>query len=329
MPTLIAVGDRYDRLTSASALLTSPDGLIWTPGVAPFDTRARALNVAAGPDRLVVSGDGGSVAFSEDQTIWIRDKIWYGNFQPLCINWSTNDVDADGMFMACGQGKFLRNEGPYAAGSEAGLIVRNYTGENWGWEIIYGYDSQNSRFYNVKRFPELVGAPWVAVGSADNKPIGLYSYDSGNTWNSITFPVVDGVNYAYDIVANPIDNQFWITGNGIVFTAPSLDAPPGAWDISQILKTPYGKADFFRIATNPAGHMVAAASGGLAYSTDRIGWKIFSAPGYQFRSVIWFEDKWVAGADSTLTHYTYWTSSDLETWTPRNNGVYIYDFAII
>jgi len=46
--------------------------------------------------------------------------------------------------------------------------------------------------------------------------------------------------------------------------------------------------------------------------------------GYFWRSVIWFNDHWIAGAYSTLTQYTYMTSTDGSTWLPWNNGVQMY-----
>jgi hypothetical protein len=82
--------------------------------------------------------------------------------------------------------------------------------------------------------------------------------------------------------------------------------------------------DFLCIASNPDGHLAAASSGELIITKDRVGWTTFSVPGYFFRSVIWFNDHWVAGAYSTLTQYTYWTSTDGVTWLPWNNGVQMY-----
>ena len=87
---------------------------------------------------------------------------------------------------------------------------------------------------------------------------------------------------------------------------------------------PSNQFDLVSIAANPDGHMVAASSGQLISTKDRVGWTSFVAQGYFFRSVIWFNDHWIAGAYSTLTQYTYWTSTDGMTWLPWNNGVQMY-----
>ena len=82
--------------------------------------------------------------------------------------------------------------------------------------------------------------------------------------------------------------------------------------------------DFVSIAANTDGHLVAVSSGMIIYSSDRVGWTSFSEKGYFFQSVIWFNDHWVAGAYSNLTHYTYWTSTNGTTWLPWNNRVQMY-----
>ena len=84
--------------------------------------------------------------------------------------------------------------------------------------------------------------------------------------------------------------------------------------------------DFLSLCSNPDGHIAAASSGGLIYTSDRIGWTHTQIQGYYFTSVIWFQNHWVAGAYSNLTKHTYWTSSDGTTWLPWNNGVQIYGF---
>ena len=84
------------------------------------------------------------------------------------------------------------------------------------------------------------------------------------------------------------------------------------------------QADMVSIASNPDGHLAAASSGAVYYSKDGLGWNAFSVPGYFFRSVIWFQDHWVAGAYSSLTQHTYWTSTNGTDWLPWNNGVQMY-----
>jgi len=87
---------------------------------------------------------------------------------------------------------------------------------------------------------------------------------------------------------------------------------------------PSNQLDFVAIAANPDGHLVAVSSGMIIFSSDTVGWTSNNKPGYFFRSVIWFNDHWVAGAYSNLTQYTYWTSTDGQKWLPWNNGVQMY-----
>lgn len=324
---LIAVGDRYDRITSWGAITTSNDGYVWDQDpINPFDSPTLIRCVATSPDKTVILGDGGLVSNSADLNNWSQDKIWFGNFQPLAIDYNTNSLGTFGMFMAVGQGKFLTNQGPYPALSEAAQIFRNLDGENWSWELIYSYDgSLDSRFYGVKRINTPVDT-WIAVGSADNKPLAVYSTNSGATWSKINLPYVNGVYYAYDVVYN--DGQYWFTVNNMVWSTPSLENP--IWDASAFITPKYGKGDLKQIAAHPVNkHMVTACSGGLVYTTDLSSWYVFNVPGYRFRSITFFQDHWIAGAESNLTTYTYWTSTDTVTWEPRNNQVQIYDFAQI
>lgn len=324
---LIAVGDKWDRITSWGALSTSPDGLVWSADpINPFNARGCIRGVAASPTNTVVVGDGGTVASSTDLINWHTDKIWQGNFQPLALQYATDVMGDNGTFIAVGQGKLLRGDGPYLPLAEAAQIFRNDSGANDLWELIYSYsDSQNSRFYGVKRIPAPVDM-WIAVGSADDKPLGVYSLDSGITWLPIAFPAINGVKYVYDVVFN--DNRYWFTANGIVLVTDSITTPN--WDASSFITPTYGKADMKQLAVDPISkHMVAAASGGLIYSIDLNTWNMFSVPGYRFRSVTYYNGLWVAGADSNLSTYTYWYSTDGVNWSPDNNKVYIYDFAQI
>lgn len=325
--TLVGVGDRYDRLTSSAAFSTSLDGFTWTTPIDPFGVRVKAVGVAKGPTNTVIIGDGGWVTYSDNAVDWITGKFWFGNFAPMSIYYSANFSGNNGLFMCAGQGKFLKDEDPFLALDEVAMIFKNSTGENWAWELFYYYNEPNSRFYGVKRIIDAPYDVWIAVGSCNSYPIAVYSLDNGLTWNDITFPNVPGVKYAYDVIYNPSTDKFWFTVNGYIWSTPSIIEPE--WTSSPQIVTKYGSSDFRQIAVNPAGEMVTVSSGGLAYTNDYIGWNLISIPGYRFRSVIWHNNKWVAGAESELTQYTYWTSTDSITWSPENNSIQMFDFTII
>lgn len=329
MPTLIAAGDKADRIVSWGAVVTSPDGYIWNEIREPFTIRGKVCGVAYGNDRFVVVGDGGLASNSVDGITWVTDHIWYGEFQPLSLYYATNYAGNDGMFMTVGQNKFLEAEGPYRLYDEAAAIFKNTSGQDWGWELAYIDPGTNSRFYGVRRLVTNTIDVWAALGSSNSKPLGAWSLDNGLTWNAITFPTNLGIKQAYDVAITVSNNvlKYWITVNGMILN--TTDLVNSVWDASRSFVPSYASADFIRIASNPNGHVVAVCSGGIAYTTDQVTWEFVEHPGYRFKSVIWFNDHWIVGAESNLTQYTHWISEDTINWTPENCGVQIYDFAII
>lgn len=313
--TLIAVGDMADKLVSWAGFALTLDGEIWSLPVNPFKDRCKAVGIAYGFNSYIAISDSGYVSRSTDRTIWQDYRILEGNFSPLCIGF------ADNMFVMCGQRKFLEAEGPYNELDEAAQILVNDSGENWDWRLIYSQDGINSRFYNVRYIFDSPVPTLVALGSSNNQPFGVFSTDNGVTWAEISFPVVDGVFAAYDVVWNV--DRFYITVNSMILNIEDLST--NIWGASQILTVPYGSTDLLKIQKNPFGHMVAVCSGGIFYSLDQIGWILFSPPGYRFKSVIWYEDRWFIGAESNLTTYTYWTSTDTINWEPYYQTVQAYD----
>lgn len=322
---LVAAGDRADRIVSWAGITTSLDGQTWTTPVDPFNIRGKAWGVAYGEEKYVAIGDGGLVANSADLVTWTQDKIWFGNFQPLSICYKTNYAGNNGIFMAVGQNKFPSDQGPYRTNDEVAILLKNTTGDNWMWQQVYIHQETNSRFYSVRRLVDADIDIWVALGSSNRKPIGIYSLDNGFTWNPITFPNLADVMYAYDITYS--NNRFWIAVNGLILNTDNLST--GTWDSSRTFVTTYGRPDFVNIAANPSGDIVAVGSGGIAYTTDQIGWELLTLPGYRPKSVTWFNDRWVVGAESNLTQYTHWTSTDAVNWTPAYCGVQIYGFTIV
>lgn len=320
---LIAGGDRYDRIASWGGVTTSLDGLTWTAPTDPFTVRAKVTGITHGPDLIMAVSDSGLVSVTpSDFKSWNCSKIWEGDLAAMSVAYGTDLVGHDGIYMMCGQGKFITAQSIYDTMDEAGLIFSNMSGNNADWRMIYAHDEVDSRFYNIRRITNPIVDAWVAVGSVGSKPLAIYSLDNGVSWERVYFPELTAMKFAYDVVWN--EGYFWFTVNGMILNTPSLDAP--IWGASPDIKPKYGSADLNKIAANPAGHMVAVCSGGLVYSTDCVGWTLFSPPGYRFRSIIWHMDRWIAGAESNLTQYTYWHSRDTINWIPGNNAVQAYDF---
>jgi hypothetical protein len=183
-----------------------------------------------------------------------------------------------------------------------------------------------------------------------------------NTWQQVSIPSSFVNRPLYDVTA--VAGTLYFSGRGVIINTADLGMPtwqtsPFFSSVSDLINStgsmllgqPYANSttntllgtnfssttsiplgggpksnqlDYIAIASNPDAQLVAAASGGLIYSNDGIGWTAFTVPGYFFRSIIWFTDHWIAGAYSTLTHYTYWTSTDGINWLPWNNGVQMY-----
>lgn len=166
---------------------------------------------------------------------------------------------------------------------------------------------------------------WVVCGVADGNPVLLYSLDDGATWDRVSLPSAFNGRALFDIVY--ANDQFYISAYGVVLYASSLINP--VWDATDFVTASYASPDFTQIAANPSGHVVAVASGLIYYTTDGASWNRFEYPGYQFTSVVWYIDHWVVGVRSLMTTYTYFTSTDTKTWVGQNNGIQMYDFAIL
>ena len=183
--------------------------------------------------------------------------------------------------------------------------------------VIYS-TSDNITF--VFTHPEV----WIAVGQADQNPSVVYSLDTGETWDSVAVPSLFNGLPLFDITY--ANNQFYVSSYGVILYTYSIINP--TWNASNFVTSPLGNPNFLKIASNPSGQLVAVSSGLLYYSFDGEIWASYYQPGYQFVSIIWYIDHWVAGATSLLTTYTYFTSTDLKNWIGQNNTMHMYDFAI-
>lgn len=328
MPTLVAVGDSVDRIASWGAITTTTDGRLWTPKHNPFDRRGKCLGFAAGVINnqilYYVIGDGGLVGSSTDGINWTVDKIWFGNFQPLSIFYY------DQAFYVCGQYKFAEDESVYKNNDEVGLVMKNTTGGHLDWDVIYTHRHPNSRFYNLRLVEIDSTVIYFAFGSDNNKPLLIYSLDYGFTWNSIRIPNNFDVKHVYDCCFTTTNDVItgWVATDRYILKVVFNGLTTDNWTASRSFQPKYGRTDFVKIATNGTA-VVAVCSGGIAYTTDQSGWTFIEQPGYSFRSVVWFNNIWIASAESLLTQYTHWISTDTENWIPDNCGVQIFNSAII
>ena len=321
-PKVLAVGDRADRMVSSGAIISSDDGLTWSSATDLFPVRAKALGISVGSTRTFIIGENGFISSSANLINWTSEKIQEGWYQPFGI------ASSDDLYLIAGQYKFPETtDNPYQYNQydETAVIMCNLS-DNTSWLSIYFHPIINSRFYNIRFFTEL--SIFVAVGSANNTPFGVYSLDYGSSWMLIEFPTDLNIKHAYDITVTDVNSEikFFISVNGMILSTPSLVTP--TWTISRSFIPTYGKDDFVKIASNPAGHIVAVSSGGIAYTRDQLAWDFLEQPGYRFKSVTWFNNRWIVGAESNLTQYTNWISADTVNWDPDYCGIQIYDFAI-
>lgn len=326
---LIATGTDLRRIESRPAVSFSPDGVAWSEPQDPFGQLGNAIGVATGSGITVVLNDRGMVAHSSDLAAWSTATLADGYFSPRAVDYGTIGT-GDPIWMMAGQRKFSRPDGPYVALDEAAQIFRNTTGSVDDWELIYSQEP-DSLFHGV-RFLDIGGVnTWIALGTCRNQALVIYSIDSGISWQEITLPRLDGLRVAYDAVV--ASGRLWLTVNSAVLSVPEQQAfsATAAWDASPLLEAQFGNGDLIKIAANGTGRLVAAASAGLYISADLTSWRLFSVPGYRFRSCHWdpLNQLWLASADSQLMRTTLWISEDASTWKESNNLVQAFDFESI
>lgn len=207
----------------------------------------------------------------------------------------------------------------------ATVSIAGTTGEDATAEAVIGFPgvvaainviNPGSRYDTV---PNVVifGDGFGANAYANIGPVGP---PDPYTWQRVTVPAAFADRPLYDVAIYA--GKLYFSGRGMVIYTDDMIS--GTWETSRFITTERSKPDFLQLAINPDGHAVAVSSGGLIYSKDLEGWTLHSELGYQFTSIAWFNDHWIAGAYSLLTKYTYFTSTDGETWIPRNNGIQMY-----
>lgn len=321
MARLFGAGVRYDRMITVSASSVSADGYTWSDPSEPFLNRQSAIGVATDGNMIVTVSDDGYISNSLDGNNWVNGSIIDGDFGPRDIAYGTFVDGTDGLFMIVGSQKYSGDEPSHSAGDEVAQILVSPTGIDSTWDMVYSQDSNNSIFHGVER----IGDMWIALGKSDGNPLLIYSLDNGFSWERVQVPELFNGRALFDVThANDL---YYISGYGVVLNTPSLIDP--VWNATDFISTEFASPDFIRIASNPSGHLVAVSSGCILYSLDGVEWDKHSNPGYQFTCVTWFDDHWLVGCNSLLTHYTYFTSIDTKTWTAGNNSIHMYDFSTL
>ena len=343
MTTVLGAGQRYDRIIGVGGITASTDGYLWSSEsqiTEPFPPRMRAQGIAVnGSSNVWVAiSDNGYAATSYDLSTWSNVRLLDSDFSAQGISWSINGSGARPVFCVAGTRKYNNGNvlpGEYEDNTQIAEILINETGSIYTWDQAFTHPDDNSYFFNVKYFDDILvngisASVWVAVGSANGQPdiwyseninwIGGGSVPDTSTWQRVSIPAAFADRPLYDVVE--YQGTLYFSGRGVIINTDDLGDP--TWGTSDFFTTARSLPDYRNIAVNPAGHLVVVSSGDIRYSLDRVGWTSYDQLGYFFQSVMWFEDHWIVGTYSNLTQYTYFTSANTTTWIPRNNLVQIY-----
>ena len=323
MATLYAAGTRYDRMITVSGVTTTNDGYTWTPTTDianPFLTRQSAIGIATDGATVAVISDDGYVSCSYNGNAWVNGSIIDADFSPRAVRYAKDSNNSNPAWMIVGTQKYATTEPAYNRYDEVAQILKSSNGNQSSWIMVYTQDDNKSVFHGIRR----IGDVWIACGVSDNNPLILYSLDNGFSWVTVNVPDLFNGRSVFDVA---YANELYVFAcSGVVLYTPSIVTP--VWNATDFVESSYANADFLRVASNPSGHVVAVASGMIYYTLDGADWERYESPGYQFTSVVWFNDRWIVGTYGLLTMHTCFTSVDTVTWTGDNNYMHMYDFTI-
>ncbi len=324
MATLYATGNIYDRMITVSGVTVTNDGYTWTAAdniESPFLTRQSAIGIATDGSTVATISDDGYVSCSYNGNAWVNGSIIDGELSPRAIRYAKDSTNNNPAWMIVGTQKYATNEPAYNRYDEFAQIFKSNNGNQSSWIMVYSQDDNRSVFHGIRR----IGDAWIACGVSDNNPLIVYSLDNGFSWVTVNVPNLFNGRTVFDVT---YANELYVFAcSGVVIYTPSIVSP--VWNATDFVEPTYANADFTIIASNPSGHVVAVASGMIYYTLDGADWNQYENPGYQFTSVVWFNDRWVVGTYGLLTRHTCFTSTDTVTWVGDNNFMHMYDFAIL
>lgn len=320
MTNIWCIGRKYENLLTNVAVATSVDGQIWNIIGNPFLPRESGHSICYHNSALVALGDNGQISYTNDFSTWSKGDI---GVDGMCIMGS---ISTD-KIVACGRRHYVREQDGYDAAEETAQIFKSTTGEPGTWAMIFSSGSTPSGFNNIKYFPiadignSILQPICVVVGDKQDNPYALYSTDLGETWKEIPIDK-DLYDPFFDVEYNKTTKKWYFATGGTIAIATNLISP--SWTSTELFDINNSAVN--KIKFNPQGEMVAINQDTIWFSSNGESWTTFTAQGYWWRSVTWFDDKWIVGAESLLTQHTFWTSTDGINWKPDNNNVQMLAF---
>jgi hypothetical protein len=208
--------------------------------------------------------------------------------------------------------------------------IYSSTAADGNWDMVWSNPSVDSHLYQVKWFQSapisgtVASNVWVAVGSIGETGDAWYSLDNGFSWTQVSIPSGIGRIFSVGLVtAGATDYWYW-GSSGKIFRSPFL-LDQSTWTQVSI----DGNGQITDIEYQ-GGVVVIAGTDRVYSSQDGNYLRSWSYPGYVFDRVGYIENdgglQWMAFARSNLTQYTQWTTTDLISWTPTNNGMHVSGF---
>lgn len=309
MGNVWSVGQRYNSLLSNVVVASSIDGISWSDTSTssyPFYTRQEPTSILWQNNKLIIATNGGQVAISDSSSQY---KQWSSGSCSINDFGITSLVNVSTSIYACGTHHYSKPADGFPDNTEVAQIFKSDNGLPMSYYMVYTSGVDPSNLYSIKYFSNLVTPILIAVGSQNSTPFIVYSQDNGSTWNELWIGNLN-VDAFYDVAYY---NGKWYFGcNGFIAVTPNFTTGP--WTTTEFFGSYLSTVT--QIAINPQGQLVAVTPSKLWFSDNFETWNSFTANGYYWRSIQWFDNKWIAGADSILTQYNLWTSVDTQQWTP-------------
>ena len=321
MKKTLITGVLYQPFRSWPAASQSDDGVIWDTPSSPFEVGDSPTGIATNGTIVAVSNGRGYVATSYDMLNYSVNEVSDG--------FGIQDIShKNGRWLAVGQRIYTSSYGPYGAMSEVSQIHLT-TAADGAWSMAWSNPEVNSQLYQVRWFQSapisdsVSSNVWVTVGAVGSSANAWYSLDSGNSWAQVIIPAGIGRIFSVGLVTiGAIDYWYW-GSSGKIFKSATLNSPE--WTQVSIDGTgPITDINYQN------GSLVIAGTDRIYSSQDGLYLNSWSYPGYVFDRIGYIENdgsgQWMAFARSNLTQYTQWTSTDLISWTPSNNGLHVSGF---